>query len=584
LIRSAPVRLLLLTLVALCAPAAAVAQEPQPVQIDGTPLNVWTDQAGSIQASVDGFVAGEWHFAGPITDPITGNQGPNPSPNSGFALLLYRDGGDTLYHSNHGTRPTLEQGPFIQSSGDSHSVFTIWTIPDAQDVPLLRVAQVLTYTNGSRQFEMTWAVQNVSEATPAQFRAGYLGDLSVRGSDSGVGFSETGPPRFIGGVNPSVGAAGGLVEFTPWSAFQVSRYSSASSEFSGDGLDNTILTEDTDNDMAVQWSTHEPPNPALQPGETAVFQAGQRFVDTLGLTPVRATAQTGDEHTVSVKAAAVNGTPQDNTRLRWEVTGANPGEGALMTDNEGTGRLSWIGGAPGDDVLVVYRDANGNQDPDFDETKAEASVTWEGPQEPIIGQTFNVREESGNVRIQLPRGTSLARAKSLGFPPAALNRFVPLSEALSVPFGSTLDTRRGRVRLLSAGLPQRNNSSFNGASFRGALFGVRQRGSNPLTTLAMKGSLGCKRGGGSKSGLVTAARTRSIFGRGRGRFRTRGRRSSATVRGTAWLQKDSCAGTLTVVRQGTVVVKDLAKRRPIVLRSKAPKKKRRYFARAPRGR
>jgi hypothetical protein len=314
-----------------------------------------------------------------------------------------------------------------------------------------------------------------------------------------------------------------------------------------------------------------------------VFQTGHRFVDTLGLDPVRATAQTGDEHVVTVKAAGINGSAQGDTRLRWRVDGVNPGDGALTTDDEGVGRLSWIGGEPGDDVLTVYRDANGNQNPDFDETQSQASVTWEGPSGPIIGQTVNVRKVAGNVKIQLPRGTSASRAKVLGLPPAATNRFVPLSEALSVPVGSTLDTRRGTVRLLSAGLAQRNNSSYNGASFRGGVFGVSQRGNNPLTTLTAKGNLGCKSGRARRSG-VTAARTRSLFGSGRGRFRTRGRRSSATVRGTEWVQKDSCSGTLTVVRQGSVVVRDVAKKKPIVLRASAPKKKRRYFARVPKAR
>jgi hypothetical protein len=383
-------------------------------------------------------------------------------------------------------------------------------------------------------------------------------------------------------VNQNVGAAGGFVEITPWSAYQVSYYGDVRSNLAGPGLNNVVEPTVVDNGMGVQWNTHQPPNPPLLPGQSAQFRVGQRFVDTLGLDPVRATRQTGDEHVVRVKLADVNGAPVPNARLGWVTSGVNPGSGDLTTNAQGEGRLSWIGGAPGDDVLTVFNDANGDGDPGFDETQAKSTVTWEGPEAPILGQTFNVRETKGNVKIQLPRGTSAARAKALGYPPAALNRFVSLSEALSVPMGSTLDTRRGTVRLLSAGLPQPDNSAFNGASFNGGVFNVRQRGNNPLTTLTMRGpGLRCK-GGVRKSSVVSAARTRSIFGRGRGRFRTRGRRSSATVRGTSWVQKDSCRGTLTVVRQGSVVVKDVAKRRPIVLRASGPNKKRRYFARVPK--
>lgn len=51
----------------------------------------------------------------------------------------------------------------------------------------------------------------------------------------------------------------------------------------------------------------------------------------------------------------------------------------------------------------------------------------------------------------------------------------------------------------------------------------------------------------------------------RGRFRTRGRNSSATVRGTVWITSDRCDGTLTKVRRGKVVVRDLRRKRDITL-------------------
>ncbi|HKP21112.1 MAG TPA: hypothetical protein VJT68_06320, partial [Thermoleophilaceae bacterium] len=72
---------------------------------------------------------------------------------------------------------------------------------------------------------------------------------------------------------------------------------------------------------------------------------------------------------------------------------------------------------------------------------------------------------------------------------------------------------------------------------------------------------------------------RRLWGRDRGgRFRTFGRHSQATVRGTKWLTKDTCAGTLTVVRKGAVMVRDFARHRNVLVRAGH-----RYFARA-RGR
>jgi hypothetical protein len=54
------------------------------------------------------------------------------------------------------------------------------------------------------------------------------------------------------------------------------------------------------------------------------------------------------------------------------------------------------------------------------------------------------------------------------------------------------------------------------------------------------------------------------------------------VRGTTWLQKDTCKGTLTVVREGTVVVDDKAKRRNITLSTVKSGKRTRHLARRPK--
>jgi hypothetical protein len=61
---------------------------------------------------------------------------------------------------------------------------------------------------------------------------------------------------------------------------------------------------------------------------------------------------------------------------------------------------------------------------------------------------------------------------------------------------------------------------------------------------------------GTPSGGVAAAHVRRLFGNAHGHYQTRGRNSSATVRGTQWTMTDTCAGTLTSVKRGTVVVRD----------------------------
>jgi len=149
-----------------------------------------------------------------------------------------------------------------------------------------------------------------------------------------------------------------------------------------------------------------------------------------------------------------------------------------------------------------------------------------------------------------------------------------LTEARQVPVGTSVDVRRGRVKMTTAaGRGKTQNGQFYGGVY---VTSQSPRGRLPVTELRLTESLTCR---ATRSGRVTTSRARSrrLWGNGRGRFRTRGRRSVATVRGTIWLQKDTCTTTTTTVRRGSVVVKDLVKRRNVVV--KAP---RRYVARARR--
>jgi hypothetical protein len=145
-----------------------------------------------------------------------------------------------------------------------------------------------------------------------------------------------------------------------------------------------------------------------------------------------------------------------------------------------------------------------------------------------------------------------------------------------VPVGAELDTRAGRVQLTSA--LTKAGGGVQTAQFYSGRFTVQQRPRDRgITEMLMSEKLSCR--SNSKSGKITSAarRSRKLWGRGKGRFRTRGRNSSATVRGTVWLTKDSCNATTTVVREGIVTVKDFGKRKNV--RVKAPKS---YTARARR--
>ena len=185
---------------------------------------------------------------------------------------------------------------------------------------------------------------------------------------------------------------------------------------------------------------------------------------------------------------------------------------------------------------------------------------------PEVGEDVNVQAASGRVLIAV-QGSS-ARAPGVRASQKGL-RFVPLEQAEQVPVGSFLDTRRGTVEMVSAtGSGGRTQSG----KFSAGLFQVlqaRSRRARGLTELRLKGaSFRSCRARGSRDAIAAGLSRRTIRrlrANARGRYRTNGRNSSATVRGTIWTTTDRCDGTLTSVRRGKVVVRDFRRKRNITL-------------------
>ena len=184
------------------------------------------------------------------------------------------------------------------------------------------------------------------------------------------------------------------------------------------------------------------------------------------------------------------------------------------------------------------------------------------------------------------RATRPGARSSATVPGLKGRKFVPLNEAKQIPVGSILDTRKGTVRLTSA---QNSAGATQSSSFDSGVFQVLQSGKSSakgLTELRLKGAsfAPCsKRKRGKKSSAIAEASRKSkrtirrLRGNGKGRFRTRGRYSAATVRGTDWTVSDRCDGTLTKVKRGTVAVRDFRRHKTVSV--KAGKS---YLARAPK--
>ncbi|MEA2424442.1 MAG: tripartite motif-containing protein 71 [Thermoleophilaceae bacterium] len=178
--------------------------------------------------------------------------------------------------------------------------------------------------------------------------------------------------------------------------------------------------------------------------------------------------------------------------------------------------------------------------------------------DPVLGKSATVRVVKGTVLVK-PRG---------------LKTFQKVTGTDEIPIGSTVDTVKGTVRLTTA---KNLKGSTQTGDFYSGLFLLQQQAKvGAVTDLRLSGGLfgGCgKLPKGGASAAKGPKAVRKLWGKATGAFRTTGRYSAATVRGTTWLVQDRCDGTLTRVTSGVVSVRDFVRRKTITVR-----KGKSYFA------
>ena len=146
----------------------------------------------------------------------------------------------------------------------------------------------------------------------------------------------------------------------------------------------------------------------------------------------------------------------------------------------------------------------------------------------------------------------------------------------SLPVNSTIDASRGVVSLTTA--RDAKGTPADG-SVLGRQFKVLQRGSG-VTELRLEGGnfRSCTANRAKQVQSSKKRFVRRLWGKDRrGRFRTRGRRAQATVRGTAWLTEDRCDGTRFVVKEGAIDVRANGSRKSRLVRAGKS-----YLVRAPK--
>jgi hypothetical protein len=179
---------------------------------------------------------------------------------------------------------------------------------------------------------------------------------------------------------------------------------------------------------------------------------------------------------------------------------------------------------------------------------------------PVLGET---------VIVQPGRGTVLVRR------PGA-SRFRRLAGAALLPSGTVVDARRGRIRLTTA---LGEVGTFQAGRFWGSRFQIRQSAAGKgMTSLLLRGGdfgrCPARASALAHASVVprenptTRRVVRSLWARDRGgRFRTHGNNSVATARGTAWVTRDRCDGTVTRVREGAVAVRNRRTGRTVLVRA-----------------
>ena len=572
--------------IAVSAVAAGPARAANTGTIPGSPLTVYANDLGQLQVAFNGVASGEF-YTGAL------------APNKGGLTAAVAVGASSTTFTNFGLRGNLPftavSGPTLGGDGSAGNPWTLTTTFAAQTQaggPLLNVNEVVSYVNGTTQVGVQYAVTNVEAlGQPLTVRLYETADVLPAGTYNASGFLVgAAPTRRLGaqGLFNTVGGSDSLLELDPWDRFQESRASdldnaiASSTATSSVGLNNAYVGTVVSNGAAVgaQWNLG-----VMGPGPAVVTRKvawGFSRTSALSLGAASASQATGLSQTVTVAARTNDGAPDVGRSVPYTITGANPSSGAVITGAGGVAAITWTGLKTGTDTLTAFADRDGNGAWDVNnEPRQITTVTWtQGappppPPPPVPGKSVVVKVVSGQVFIKKPGG-SRATGPAKGF--------VPLTGAANVPMGSQLDTSKGRVALTSAA--DTAGKKTQTSDFYDGIFQVKQavpkkkpKKAKALTTdLILKGEISrsqCAPLKGARAAAVSAKKKKKgpksvlgkLWGNGKGKFRSNGTYSSATVRGTVWLTQDECDGTLTKVRRGTVSVRDFKRKKTITVKA-----------------
>jgi hypothetical protein len=169
---------------------------------------------------------------------------------------------------------------------------------------------------------------------------------------------------------------------------------------------------------------------------------------------------------------------------------------------------------------------------------------------PVFKKSFGLGPVSGTVRYHVPGGKYV----TLGPGPTTL------------PLGSVVDATRGHALIVVQSDAQ---GTLQHVEIWQGKAGIFQVGTPAVVELRLAGGnySRCAKASGARAQASATRSIRRLWASAKGRFRTKGRYASATVRGTQWVTTDLCTGTRVTVVKGIVAVRDFRRHHTTLVRA-----------------
>ena len=476
---------------------------------------------GAVQVTVDGLGAFGRKYG--ARDALFNPPGATPVNGTTFASGVYLSSLDAfLVECGDGTASELV-------SSDPLSLTTRKTVGSLE----IELTQTLSaISRSTSKLTQTYRIKNLNSEVPADLAivrhldASLLFDGSANdasnASPNGNVLYQYEPGDIAAAPSTLVGIAGSLSSDVP-DRWTIQAYPYEGEIQAANGIaagHHGLIQGGSDPTQNQQWNTQ------IASDDTAVFTTTTLF----GTPP--------NQHTLSVSKTGDGSVASAPPGIACGATCSavfDEGTAVALTavPDPGWSFAGWEGACSGAGACVVSMDG------------ARSVTAHFNPPPPAPARNVNAAPISGRVLVREPGS----------------DRFVELTATDQLPVGTQVDTTNGRIQLTAA----RVGGVLETSQFYEGLFTYTQEGVAALPELRLDGGdFSCLEG--SLSWQVVKKPVRRVWGSGKGKYRTRGRYSSATVRGTRWKTEDRCDGTLTTVEEGVVAVRDFARQADVVLR------------------